>query len=159
MEKKQNLSDYDPLNLPDVSGKKIVVVTAEWNFEITSSMQKACIKTLTEHGIAPDDIINIYAAGSFELPFAAKESLLKHRADAAVCIGCIIQGETRHFDFIAQATANGIMQVGLECRKPVIFGVLTTDTMQQAVDRSGGKHGNKGTEAAIACLKLLALSS
>lgn len=157
MEKKQNLSSYDPSTIPSVSDKKIAIVTAEWNFDITSSMQKACIETLIQHGISTDDIINIYVAGSFELPFAAKNSILKHNVDAVICIGCIIQGETRHFDFIAQATADGIMQVGLETGKPVVFGVLTTNTMQQAIDRSGGKHGNKGTEAAVTCLKLLAL--
>ena len=157
MEKKTNLSNYDPSTIPSVSGKKIAIITAEWNFDVTGSMQRACIETLLQHGITTNDIIDIYVAGSFELPFAAKNSILKHKADAVICIGCVIQGETRHFDFIAQATANGIMQVGLECQKPVIFGVLTTNTMQQAIDRSGGKHGNKGTEAAVTCLKLLAL--
>ncbi len=157
MEKKQNLSNYDLSTIPFISGKKIAIVTSEWNFEITSSMQKDCIEMLIQHGITTDNITNIYVAGSFELPFAAKSSILKHNVDAVICIGCIIQGETRHFDFIAQATANGIMQVGLECQKPVVFGVLTTNTMQQAIDRSGGKHGNKGIEAAVTCLKLLAL--
>ena len=157
MEKKQNLSSYDPSTIPYVLGKKIVIVTAEWNFEITSSMRNACVEILLQYGITINDIVDIYVAGSFELPFAAKDSILKHNADAVICIGCIIQGETRHFDFIAQATANGIMQAGLETGKPVVFGVLTTNTMQQAIDRSGGKHGNKGTEAAVTCLKLLAL--
>ena len=157
MEKKQNLSSYDPSAIPSVSGKRIAIITAEWNFEITSAMQQACIETLLKHGITTDDILNMYVAGSYELPFAAQNCFLRDHVDAVICIGCIIQGETRHFDFIAQATANGIMQVGLETGKPVVFGVLTTNTMQQAIDRSGGKHGNKGTEAAVTCLKLLAL--
>jgi len=157
MEKKQNLSSYNPSDIPSVSGKKIAIVTAEWNFDITHSMQVACVDMLLQHGVSSDDIIQLYVAGSFELPFAAKNIIVKHQADAVICIGCIIQGETRHFDFISQATANGIMQVGLECQKPVIFGVLTTNSMEQAVDRSGGKHGNKGVEAAVTCLKLLVL--
>ena len=157
MDKKQNLSDYNPNTVPSVSGKKIAVITAEWNFAVTDSMQRACAETLTRHGVEKDDITHIYVAGSFELPFAAKNSILTQQVDAVICIGCIIQGETRHFDFIAQATANGIMQVSLECQKPVIFGVLTTNTMEQAIERSGGKHGNKGIEAAVTCLKLLAL--
>ena len=157
MEKKQNLSSYDPSVIPSVSGKKIAIITAEWNFDITHSMETACVETLLQHGISADDVIQIYVAGSFELPFAAKNSFSKHHVDAAICIGCIIQGETRHFDFIAQATADGIMQVGLECQKPVIFGVLTTNNMEQAIDRAGGKHGNKGVEAAVTCLKLLSL--
>jgi len=157
MEKKQNLSNYNPSDIPFVSGKKIAIITAEWNFDITHSMQAACFDTLLQHGVSSDDIMQLYVAGSFELPFAAKNTIVKHQVDAVICIGCIIQGETRHFDFISQATANGIMQVGLECQKPVIFGVLTTNTMEQAADRSGGKHGNKGVEAAVTCLKLLAL--
>ena len=157
MEKKQNLSSYDPTAIPSVSGKKIAIITAEWNFDITHSMEMVCIDTLLQHGISAEDIMQIYVAGSFELPFAAKNSFSNYSVDAAICIGCIIQGETRHFDFIAQATANGIMQVGLECQKPVIFGVLTTNDMEQAIDRAGGKHGNKGVEAAVTCLKLLAL--
>ena len=152
-EKKQNLSDYDVSDIPTVTGKKVAIVTAEWNFDITSAMTKACVETLLKHGFLSDDIIQAYAAGSFELPYVAKKMIKQHQVDAVICIGCIIQGETRHFDFIAQATANGIMQVGLECEKPVIFGVLTTNNMQQAIDRSGGKHGNKGVEAAVTCLK------
>ena len=154
-EKKQNLSAYNIADIPTVTGKKVSIVTAEWNFDITSAMKKGCADTLLKHGFLPDNIIEVYAAGSFELPFVAKKMIKQHQVDAVICIGCIIQGETRHFDFIAQATANGIMQVGLECEKPVIFGVLTTNNMQQAIDRAGGRHGNKGVEAAVTCLKLL----
>ena len=154
-EKKQNLSSYNVSDIPYVTGKKVAVVTAEWNFEITSAMEKGCIDTLLKHGFFEKNVLQVYAAGSFELPFVAKKMIKQHHVDAVICIGCIIQGETRHFDFIAQATANGIMQVGLECEKPVIFGVLTTNNMQQAIDRAGGKHGNKGVEAAVTCLKLM----
>jgi len=155
MEKKNDLSEYNLSSTVQATDKKIALVTAEWNFEITGAMEVACIDTLVKHGIKNSNIVRLSAPGSFELPFVAKQSILKHKADAVICIGCIIQGETRHFDFIAQACANGIMQLGLESNVPVIFGVLTTNNMQQAVDRSGGKHGNKGIEAAVACLKLL----
>jgi len=155
MEKKKDLSQYDLSEIEQVSGKKIAVVTAQWNFEVTGAMECACVETLKKHGVEEHNIVRVSAAGSFELPFVAKQCILKYDADAVICIGCIIQGETRHFDFIAQACANGIMQLGLESNVPVIFGVLTTNNMQQAIDRSGGKHGNKGIEAAVACLKLL----
>ena len=155
MEKKKDLSEYDISAIAQVTDKKIALVTAQWNPEVTGALESACINTLKKHGLKEDNIVRLYAPGCFELPFVAKQTILKHKVDAVVCVGCIIQGETRHFDFIAQACANGIMQVGLESNIPVIFGVLTTNNMQQAIDRSGGKHGNKGTEAAVACLKLL----
>ncbi|MDR1878981.1 MAG: 6,7-dimethyl-8-ribityllumazine synthase [Bacteroidales bacterium] len=155
--KKQNLSAYDPADIPVLHNKKVAVITAQWNVEVTQSMETACVETLLKHGLTVDDIMQIPVAGSFELPYSAKHIAKNRKVDAVICIGCIIQGETRHFEFIAQATANGIMQVGLSCEIPVVFGVLTTNNMQQAMDRAGGKHGNKGTEAAVACLKLLAM--
>ena len=155
MEKKKDLSQYDLAALECVSGKKVAVVTAQWNIEVTGEMERACVETLKKHGLEEQNIVRVSAAGSFELPFVAKQCMLKYNVDAVICIGCIIQGETRHFDFIAQACANGMMQLGLESNRPVIFGVLTTNNMQQAIDRSGGKHGNKGIEAAVACLKCL----
>lgn len=159
MGKKHNLSDYDEQSVPFVSNKgtRVAVITAEWNAEITFAMEAGCIETLKKYGLEDRNIFVQRVAGSFELPFVAKQYILNQNVDAVVCIGCIIQGETRHFDFIAQATANGIMNVGLECNVPVIFGVLTTNNMEQAIERSGGKHGNKGVEAAVACLKLLNL--
>ena len=151
MEKKKDLSEYDFSAV--VANKKVAVIRAEWNPEITEAMEVACVDTLQKHGV--NNIVCLSVAGSFELPFVAKRAIRLYNVDAVICIGCIIQGETRHFDFIAQAVANGIMQVGLNSEIPVIFGVLTTNTMQQAIDRAGGKHGNKGIEAAVACLKLL----
>ena len=99
-----------------------------------------------------------HVPGSFELPLGAKWMLEHSNVDAVICIGCVIQGETRHFDFISQAVADGIMKVGLDFSKPVIFSVLTCNTMEQAEERAGGKHGNKGVEGAVSCLKMLALS-
>jgi 6,7-dimethyl-8-ribityllumazine synthase len=156
MEKKQNLSAYDVSAIQRITNKKVAIVTSEWNFEITSVMKIGCVNTLMKHGFSSNDIIQQSVGGSFELPLTAKIMIKKYNVDAVICIGCIIQGETKHFDFIAQATANGIMQVGLDCEKPVIFGVITANNMQQALDRAGGIHGNKGIEAAITCLKLLA---
>jgi 6,7-dimethyl-8-ribityllumazine synthase len=157
MEKKQNLSSYDVSAIQRITNKKVAIVTSEWNAEITTVMKIGCIETLTKHGFSSNDIVEQSVGGSFELPLMAKTMFKKYNVDAVICIGCIIQGETKHFDFIAQATANGIMQVSLDYEKPVIFGVITANNLQQALDRAGGKHGNKGVEAAITCLKLLAV--
>ena len=154
MEKKRNLSSCETM-IPEIKGKKVAVVISEWNIDVTFKMAFGCVNTLTNHGFKSKDVLQVYVPGSFELPYMAKKMIKERNVDAVICIGCIIKGETKHFDFIAQATANGIMQVGLECEKPVIFGVLTTNNMQQAIDRSARLHGNKGIEAAITCLKLL----
>jgi 6,7-dimethyl-8-ribityllumazine synthase len=135
----------------------VAIVVSEWNTEITTSLLNAAVATLKENGIKDDDIIVRYVPGSFELPLGAKLLLDNAEPDAVICLGCVIQGETRHFDFICDSVANGIMTLGLEYNTPVIFGVLTPNNMQQAIDRAGGKHGNKGVEAAITALKLIAL--
>lgn len=135
----------------------VAIVVSEWNTEITTSLLNAAVGTLKENGIKDDDIIVRYVPGSFELPLGAKLLLDNAEPDAVICLGCVIQGETRHFDFICDSVANGIMTLGLEYNTPVIFGVLTPNNMQQAIDRAGGKHGNKGVEAAITALKLIAL--
>lgn len=154
--KEKNLSNVHATSHPYIHGKRIGIVTSEWNSEITESLRNACVETLLKHKVKETDITQVNAPGSFELPFIAKQ-LIQKGMDAVICLGCIIQGETRHFDFIAEATANGIMNVGLQTNTPVIFGVLTTNTMEQALDRAGGKHGNKGVEAAMTCLKMLEL--
>ncbi|MBO4403585.1 MAG: 6,7-dimethyl-8-ribityllumazine synthase [Bacteroidales bacterium] len=136
---------------------RIGVVTAEWNPDITQAMRDACIEALVSHGVNENRIQSVSVPGSFELPYAAQQMIQRDGMDAVICIGCVIQGETRHFEFIAQATAQGIMRVALENNTPVIFGVLTTQNMQQALDRAGGAHGNKGVEAALTCLKMLSL--
>ena len=154
--KEKNLSKVHATSHPCIHDKRIGIVTSQWNDQVTESLRKACVQTLLDHGIKESDINQVFAPGSFELPFVAK-MLINRGMDAVICLGCIIQGETRHFDFIAEATANGIMQVGLQTNTPVIFGVLTTQTMEQALERAGGKHGNKGVEAAMTCLKMLEL--
>ena len=135
--------------------KRIGVVFSEWNPEVTGALRDGCLQTLKEHGVERVHCVSV--PGSFELPYAAQHLIQKEGMDAVICLGCIIQGETRHFEFIAQACADGIMRVGLDNNTPVIFGVLTTQNMEQAVQRSGGTHGNKGVEAAYTCLKMLML--
>ncbi len=153
-EKEKNLSKVHIASQVCIHDKRIGIVTSEWNTEITYALRDACVNTLIKNNIKETDIIYASAPGSFELPFVAKQ-LINRGTDAVICLGCIIQGETRHFDFIADATANGIMNVGLQTNTPVIFGVLTTNTMEQALARAGGKYGNKGVEAAMTCLKML----
>ncbi len=149
----QNLSEIK--SLPNGAGKKIGIVVSKWNDSITNALLEGALSTLLAANVNREDIIINEVPGTFELPFGAQRMLKAIKLDAVICLGCVIQGETRHFDFICDATANGIMRVSLDNELPVIFGVLTTDTMQQAVDRSGGLHGNKGIEAAATALQLL----
>ena len=153
----KNLSSYNKDEIP--SGEKGIfgIVVSEWNKEITDNLLQGAVETLLEHGVDEKDIYVRHVPGSFELPFGASTLLEKKKFDAVICLGCVIQGETRHFEFISQAVAHGIMKVSLSEGIPVIFGVLTTDTLQQAKDRSGGALGNKGTEAAVTALKMAAL--
>jgi 6,7-dimethyl-8-ribityllumazine synthase len=156
-EKKKNLSEFTPFEFSSAKNTRIGIVVSEWNDRITDSLLKGAEECLIEHGIAKENILVKHVPGSFELPLGAKWMLEYTNVDAVICIGCIIQGETRHFDFIAQAVADGIMKVGLRFSEPVIFSVLTCNTMEQAEDRAGGKHGNKGVEGAVSALKMLAL--
>jgi len=151
----KNLSEYSRKNIIDISQKKIAIVVAEWNENITEKLLNGACNTLLKEGAKEENIIIKTVPGSFELSIGSQWMAQQANIDAVICIGCIIQGETRHFDFIAQAVADGITQVSLKHNKPVIFGVLTPDNEEQALDRAGGKHGNKGDEAAITAIKLL----
>ena len=155
--KKTDLSFYDPESVPDGSGYRIGILVSSWNEEITGALLKGSITSLTTNGVSPEDIITRHVPGSYELPQAAAMMIDSLEPDAVICIGCVIQGETRHFEFICQAVANGCMELGIESATPVIFGVLTTDTYEQAKERAGGSQGNKGEEAAIAALRMAAL--
>jgi 6,7-dimethyl-8-ribityllumazine synthase len=135
----------------------IAVITAEWNSEITSSLRKHCIKTLLKYNVLPHNIYDISVPGTFELSTAAAMCAEKTNVDAIICLGCVIQGETRHFEFICNAVANGLTSVGTSSHKPVIFGVITADTPTQAKARSSNNHNNKGYEAAISALKMIPL--
>lgn len=131
------------------------MVISEWNDQVTEALMIAARETLLEYGAKQDKIRLKYVPGSFELPLGAQWEAQRKEVDVVICLGCVIQGETRHFDFICDAVANGITHVGLKYNKPVVFGVLTTNNLQQALDRAGGKHGNKGEEAAITAIKML----
>jgi 6,7-dimethyl-8-ribityllumazine synthase len=138
-----------------LSGKKIAIVVAEWNEEITGSLLEGATTSLLQHGFNRKNIIQTSVPGSFELPLGAMWMAQKKDIDAVICLGCVIQGETPHFDYICQAVALGIMEVGLKSGKPVVFGVLTTLNKKQAEDRAGGKYGNKGEEAALTAAQML----
>jgi 6,7-dimethyl-8-ribityllumazine synthase len=155
--KNTNLSGVDVDNLPKLKKARIGIVVSEWNKDITSSMLEGTIDVLLSCSVKRSNIKVDWVPGSFELPLGAQFLLNDKKVDAVICIGCIIQGETRHFGFISQAVAQSIAQIGLKYNAPVIFGVLTTNNMQQAIDRSGGKHGNKGTEAGYTAVKMLTL--
>ena len=152
--KKVNLSDYDPNTVPDGQEFTIGIVSAEWNPAVTDAMLQGAYNTLIEHGVKEENIPVMHVPGSYELTYGAQLLIDNKRCDAVICIGCVIQGETRHFDFICEAVANGITNLSLQRNKPVIFSLLTTNTMEQALDRAGGKHGNKGIEGAITALKM-----
>jgi 6,7-dimethyl-8-ribityllumazine synthase len=154
----KNLSDFSNTEIPSAVTYRFGIVVAEWNAEITNALYQGAYQSLINHGALPDNIFTYTVPGSFELTSGADILLKNLKLDAVICLGCIIQGETRHFDFICNAVANGLSNVTLKYSKPVVFGVLTTDNLQQAVDRAGGKHGNKGDEAAITAIKMANLA-
>ncbi|MEX2512027.1 MAG: 6,7-dimethyl-8-ribityllumazine synthase [Cyclobacteriaceae bacterium] len=151
----KNLSAHSQDNIKDIRNKKFGIVVSEWNDEITESLYGGALETLLKYGAQKENVFRKNVPGSFELPLAAQWLAKIKEIDAVICLGCVIQGETRHFEFICNAVAQGITEVGLKLNKPVIFGVLTPDNQQQALDRAGGKHGNKGDEAAITAIKML----
>jgi 6,7-dimethyl-8-ribityllumazine synthase len=154
----KNLSSFETENLPDISWKKFAIVVAEWNSEITSKLYEGAKDTLLKHGAKEQNIIVATVPGSFELSFGSQIFAQRADIDAVIAIGCVIQGETKHNDYINNAVAHGLTDVALKYNKPVIFGVLTPNTQQQALDRAGGIHGNKGDEAAITAIKMLGVS-
>lgn len=154
----KNLSEHSGKNMKGLQDKKFAIVVSEWNEEVTESLYNGAYEILIENGIPKDNIQKHYVPGSFELSLGAQWMAEKKDIDAVICLGCVIQGETKHFDFICDAVAHGITNVSLKYNKPVIFGVLTPNTQQQALDRAGGKHGNKGDEAAFTALKMLGLA-
>lgn len=150
----KSLSDFSHLKVASAENFTFGIVVAQWNAVVTEALLKGAYHSLIEKGANEDHIKIIEVPGSFELTSGA-DMLLQHEdVDAVICLGCVIQGETRHFDFICEAVANGVTNVSIKHNKPVIFGVLTTDNQQQAEDRAGGKHGNKGEEAAITAIQM-----
>lgn len=153
----KNLSSYDPDSIPNGKGKRIGIVVSEWNRSITGNLLKGAYNTLIKFGVESDDIVIEYVPGSFELTFGAKVILEKSNVDSVIILGCVIQGETPHFTFVCDSVTEGTTQLNLKYNVPVIFGLLTTNTQEQAIARSGGNHGNKGDEAAITALKMIEL--
>lgn len=155
MSTQNRISDTEKPVIKQDSHHRFVILVAEWNQQITHALREGCLRTLRQYGVPEEHIRTVSVPGSFELSTAAAFFAHQEDNDAVIGIGCVIQGETRHFDFICQAVANGMTQIGIQERKPVIFGVLTTNTLEQALERAGGKLGNKGSEAAEAALQML----
>jgi 6,7-dimethyl-8-ribityllumazine synthase len=157
---KKNLSNYSESNIvtrKEYDYLRIGIAVSEWNQDVTSALLQGAVDTLQKYGFAESDYIIKWVPGSFELPLAAQYLINYAEVDAVICLGCVIQGETKHFDFVCLGVTEGIMRLNLDTEAPVSFGLLTTENQQQALDRSGGKHGNKGVEAAVAVLKMLKL--
>ncbi|WP_242132650.1 6,7-dimethyl-8-ribityllumazine synthase [Aestuariivivens marinum] len=152
----KNLSDYDKATIPSANKFRFGIVVSEWNNTITEKLFEGAYNTLIEQGVLPNNIIRWNVPGSFELIYGCKK-MQEQMVNAVIAIGSVIQGETKHFDFVCEAVSQGIKDLNVNRETPVIFCVLTDNTMQQAQERSGGKHGNKGTEAAIAAIKMAVL--
>jgi 6,7-dimethyl-8-ribityllumazine synthase len=155
----KNLSEYDLTSVPSASYMKFGIVVSEWNYEITGALARGAAETLKKHGAADGNIILKHVPGTFELTLGAQYLAEYTNVDAIIVLGCVIQGETRHFDFICNGVTQGITSLNMKYNKPFIFGVLTTDNQQQALDRAGGRLGNKGDEAAVTAIKMLALKN
>lgn len=152
----KNLNQFSG-EIPDGSEFTFAVIVSQWNDKITGKLLEGAQEALKKANVSEENVSIAFVPGTYELALGAQFYARMDEVDAIICLGCVIQGETRHFDFICQAAADGIMQVGLKHNKPVVFGVLTTDNELQALERAGGKHGNKGFEAGITALQMLAL--
>ncbi|MHA7830457.1 MAG: 6,7-dimethyl-8-ribityllumazine synthase [Flagellimonas sp.] len=150
----KNLSIYDKNKIPNAKNLRFGIVVSEWNGEITEALYQGAEEALLDCGALPENVLRWNVPGSFELTFGCKKMIQTEKVDAIVAIGSVIRGETSHFDFVCSATAQGIKDLNVAYDVPVIFCVLTDDTIGQSRARSGGKHGNKGTEAAIAAIQM-----
>jgi len=155
----KNLSEYVLSSVPDGNEMKFGIVVSEWNYDVTGALARGAVETLKKHGVKDEDILVKHVPGSFELTLGGQFFAEYTDVDAIILLGCVIQGETRHFDFICQGVAKGATDLNIKYNLPVIFGVLTTENQQQALDRAGGKLGNKGDEAAVTALKMVALQN
>ena len=152
--KNQNLSSYNPESVPNAQGMRFGIVCSEWNSNITDALLQGAIKTLTANGVSESDILVARVPGSFELIYGAHQMVLNGGYDAVIILGSVIRGETPHFDYICEGVTYGIARLNATQEIPVIYGLLTTNDLQQAKDRSGGKLGNKGDECAIDAIKM-----
>jgi 6,7-dimethyl-8-ribityllumazine synthase len=155
---RHNLSVYHEADMPSASGMHFGIVVAEWNADITHALYEGCYDTLRKHGAHPDHIHTAQVPGSFELTVGARLLLQHRQVDAVICLGCVIKGETSHNEYINHSVAMGLTNLGMTSGKPCIFGVLTPNDEQQALDRAGGIHGNKGIEAAATAIRMVALA-
>ncbi|MFN8310684.1 MAG: 6,7-dimethyl-8-ribityllumazine synthase [Chitinophagales bacterium] len=153
----KNLSSYTPAEVPNGAEYRIGIVVSEYHSEITFALRDGAVETLLQNGVLRENIVVDYVPGAFELPLGAQLVFTGMECDAVIALGCVVKGDTEHDVYINTAVANELMMLGTEYEAPFVFGLLTTNTMQQAKDRSGGKLGNKGTECAVAALKMLAL--
>jgi 6,7-dimethyl-8-ribityllumazine synthase len=156
--KYQNLSQYDSNKVPDASSMTFGIVVSEWNHEITNKLRDGAYNTLIRHGAKPENITIASVPGSFELIYGAKRIAKSVKPDAVIGLGCVIRGDTPHFEYVCSGVTQGFADLNREGDIPFIFGLLTNDTMQQSVDRAGGIHGNKGDEAAVTAIKMVAFS-
>jgi len=152
-----NLSHYDKATIPNASQFRFGIVVSEWNPEITKSMHQGAIDTLLDCGAKQESIVSWDVPGSFELVYGCRKMIESQQVDAIIAIGNVIQGETKHFDFVCEGVTQGIVDLNIKYDVPVIFCVLTDNNRQQSIDRSGGKLGNKGVECAVAAIKMAAL--
>ncbi len=153
-----DLSAYDKNTIPNAKDLRFGIVVSEWNSDITENLFKGAFDTLIEHGALKENITTLYVPGSFELVYGSKHLIENHKPNAIIAIGNVIQGETRHFDYVCEAVSQGIKDINIKYDVPTIFCVLTDNNKQQSIDRSGGKLGNKGIESAVAAIKMAALS-
>ena len=152
-----NLSYYDKASIPNANKFRFGIVVSEWNPDITENLYLGAVQALIENGATKENIIKWDVPGSFELIYGCKKMIETQKLDAIIAIGNVIQGETKHFDFVCDGVTQGIKDLNIKYDVPVIFCVLTDNTKQQSLERSGGKHGNKGIESAIAAIKMAAL--
>lgn len=150
-----NLSSYDPTKVPNGENMRIGILVSEWNENVTYALRDGACETLIKHGVKSEDILIDYVPGSFELIYGAQYFADNHELDAIIVLGCVIQGDTPHFDYVCSGVTQEIARMNVMHSIPFIFGLLTTNTMEQATDRAGGKHGNKGDECAITALKMI----
>ena len=155
--KNQNLSQYDITSVPDAAGMHVGIVVSEWNQEITGALLAGAKETLMRHGVSESDIKVVTVPGSFELIHGAK-LMCETGVDGVIAIGCVIRGDTPHFDYICEGTTYGLARLNATGKVPVIYGLITTNNMEQALERCGGRHGNKGDECAVTAIKMIDLS-
>lgn len=154
----KNLSVYDENNLPDASEWEFGIIVSDWNEEVTHALYEGCYDTLIKHGAKPENIHTVQVPGAFELPQGARILYKNESVDAMICLGCVIKGETTHNEYINMSVAQALQNLSLTSGKPAVFGLLTPNDKQQALDRAGGKYGNKGVEAAVTAIRMVEVS-